>query len=200
MKESDSKAGEASKMENTSPDQETGSAAESPEKAVELVVLGVGSIADSEVSRCQISLALLLKKIFSSIKEVLVYDPVLSTMECSTLTTLGCTPISQDEEGRRRAHMPTIFYMPHCGIGLYNNLLQENADPWCLGWVSVLGNSFEKYHDAWSRSPKDSGPQPDTLLKLQRHSKEYSVDPVSFPLMSAFNDMSWHLFPFEKLL
>lgn len=167
---------------------------------VELVVLGVGSILDSEVSRCQMCLALLLKDRFSCIGNVLVYDPVLSEMECSFLTDLGCTPIVRDEKGRRRAHTPTLFYMPHCGASLYNNLLEENLDPWCLGWVSILGNSFQKYQDSWSVFPKPKHARPDCLLGMQKHVTEHPVNAASFPCLSAFNDMSWHLFPIDKIL
>jgi hypothetical protein len=33
---------------------------------------------------------------------------------------------------------------------------------------------------------------------IQKHVKEYIVDPVNFPLASAFNDMSWHFFPHRR--
>jgi hypothetical protein len=45
---------------------------------VEVVVLGVGSILDSEVSRCQMGLALVMKERFSCIGKILVHDLVLS--------------------------------------------------------------------------------------------------------------------------
>ncbi|KAG0617167.1 hypothetical protein M758_5G169500 [Ceratodon purpureus] len=167
---------------------------------VELVVLGVGSILESEVSRCQMSLALLLKEHFPCIGDILVYDPVLSAMECGFLIKLGCTPIVRDEKGRRRAYCPTLFYMPHCGASLYNNVLEENQDPWCLGWISILGNSFLRYQDSWGVFPKPKHARPDCLLGMQPHVTEHPVNAASFPCVSAFNDMSWHLFPVKKIL
>lgn len=166
---------------------------------VEVVVLGVGSLLDSEVSRCQMSLALLLKDRFSCIGNILAYDPVLSAMECAFLTNLGCTPIVQDDKGRRRADSPTLFYMPHCGASLYNSVLEANVEPWCVGWISILGNSFQKYQDSWSVFPKPKHARPDCLLGLQEHVTEHSVNAASFPCVSAFNDMSWHLFPVDKI-
>jgi hypothetical protein len=168
---------------------------------VELVVLGVGSIRSSEVSRCQMALALLLKDRFASIGKVLVYDPVLSAMERRFLTALGCTAIGRDDKGRRawRAAAPTLFYMPHCGAALYNSLLHENLDPWRLGWVSILGNSFQRYQDSWSVSPQPKHARPDCLLAMQKHATEHSVNAASFPCLSAFNDMSWHLFPIKNI-
>ena len=167
---------------------------------VEVVVLGVGSILDSEVSRCQLSLALLLNDQYNCIEKIAIYDPVLSPMECSVLTTLGCTPIVQDEKGRRPADSPTLFYMPHCGASLYNNLVEVNSNPWYLSWVCILGNSFQKYQDSWSVFPKPKHQRPDCLLEVQKHVIEHAVDSASFPLLSAFNDMSWHLFPLESTL
>lgn len=165
---------------------------------VELVVLGVGSILDSEVSRCQMSLALLLKNQFACIGDLFVFDPVLSAMEYGFLSSLGCTPILRDEKGRRRAYSPTLFYMPHCGAALYNNLLEANMDPWCLGWISILGNSFRKYQDSWEVVQKPMHARPDCLLGLQKYVTEHSVNAALFPCVSAFNDMSWHLFPIKK--
>ncbi|CAK9212016.1 unnamed protein product [Sphagnum jensenii] len=168
---------------------------------IDLVVFGVGSIADSEVSRCQIALAMLLKQKYESLfNKVLVYDPVLSDLEFRVLTTLGCAPICHDENGSRRVHVPTVFYMPHCEVGLYNNVLLANLEPWsCLSQVLVLGNSFHKYQERWSVFPQPMSPRPDCLLELQKkHVKEYIVDPVNFPLGSAFNDMSWHFFPHHR--
>jgi hypothetical protein len=167
--------------------------------AVEIVVLGIGSILDSEVSRCQMALALLMKERFSCIGEILVYDPVLSAVECGFLTNLGCTPIVRDEEGRRRGSGPTLFYMPHCGASLYNSVLEENLDPWRLGWISILGNSFQRYQDSWSVFPKPKHARPDCLLGIQPHVTEHPVNAASFPCLSAFNDMSWHLFPTDKI-
>lgn len=168
---------------------------------IDLVVFGVGSIADSEVSRCQIALAMLLKQKYESLfNKVLVYDPVLSDLEFRVLTTLGCAPICHDENGSRRVHVPTVFYMPHCEVGLYNNVLLANLEPWsCLSQVLILGNSFHKYQERWSVFPQPMSPRPDCLLELQKkHVKEYIVDPVNFPLGSAFNDMSWHFFPHHR--
>ena len=37
---------------------------------------------------------------------------------------------------------PTIFYMPHCGTALYNNLLWRNWSVDALSKVVIIGNSF----------------------------------------------------------
>ena len=37
---------------------------------------------------------------------------------------------------------PTIFYMPHCGTALYNNLLWSNWSLDALSQMLLIGNSF----------------------------------------------------------
>jgi hypothetical protein len=49
------------------------------------------------------------------------------------------------QDGKRRARVGTLFYMPRCGALLYNNVLWANWGGADLGHVAVLGNSFEAY-------------------------------------------------------
>lgn len=47
------------------------------------------------------------------------------------------------QEGKRSVcGEPTIFYMPHCGTALYNNLLWRNWSVDALSKVVIIGNSF----------------------------------------------------------
>jgi len=46
------------------------------------------------------------------------------------------------QEGKRTVTKPTLFYMPHCGKALYNNLLWANWHIDKLKYVTILGNSF----------------------------------------------------------
>lgn len=59
---------------------------------------------------------------------------------CSHRSSL-CLPAPQ--EGRRSVGgEPTVFYMPHCGTALYNNLLWSNWSVDALAKVLIIGNSF----------------------------------------------------------
>lgn len=91
-----------------------------------MVIYGIGSIESYETPRFQLSLAILMKRKFNWIGDVEVFDPILSATESRVLESLGCSVLSVNEQGRRRATKPTLFYMPHCEAELYNNLLQAN--------------------------------------------------------------------------
>ncbi|XWS56999.1 hypothetical protein CRYUN_Cryun09bG0133800 [Craigia yunnanensis] len=58
---------------------------------------------------------------------------------------LGCSILSVNEQGRRQAMKPTLFFMPHCEAELCNNLLQANWGVESLNRVALFGNSFETY-------------------------------------------------------
>ena len=56
--------------------------------------------------------------------------------------------LTQNEQGKRVALSPTLFYLPHCEGGLCSNILRANAGS--LGNIAILGNSFRSYYDQWS--------------------------------------------------
>lgn len=37
----------------------------------------------------------------------------------------------------------TVFYLPHCGTALYNNLLWSNWSAAALSRMVIVGNSFQ---------------------------------------------------------
>ncbi|KAL3530287.1 hypothetical protein ACH5RR_009609 [Cinchona calisaya] len=57
-----------------------------------------------------------------------------------------CLPV----QGRRQASRPTLFFMPHCEGGLYDNLLQANWGISMLNQIVLFGNSFEAYEQILS--------------------------------------------------
>eukprot|EP00850_Spirogloea_muscicola_P021665 SM000257S08649 [mRNA] locus=s257:28303:30207:- [translate_table: standard] len=103
--------------------------------SVDLVVYGIGSLEHSEVARCQLGLAGLLATQLQAASPVWVYDPVLTALERTAMQCLGCECLPHNEEGLRRAERPTVFYMPHCEVELYENVLLANAESGLLGQV-----------------------------------------------------------------
>lgn len=162
---------------------------------LQIVVYGLGNIADSEVSRCQLALILLLKQRFSWVGDIQVYDPVLSQSECKVIEGMGCSSIAINEEGRRSIDRPTIFYMPHCEEWLYDNVLQANWMPQKLGRLVILGNSFRSYHERWSSFPGGrSKPPPTYVLEFQQVAQEIPLEAASSLELPVFNNMSWHFY------
>ena len=43
----------------------------------------------------------------------------------------------------------TLFYMPHCGIAMYNNLLWANWDPSILSKIAIVGNRFSSSNERY---------------------------------------------------
>lgn len=56
---------------------------------------------------------------------------------------MALTARPSPQEGRRSVGgEPTVFYMPHCGTALYNNLLWGNWSVDALAKMLIIGNSF----------------------------------------------------------
>lgn len=107
--------------------------------------------------------------------------------------------LAKNEEGRRCASRPTLFYLPHCESDLCSNVVEANLGGG--GLAAVLGNSFALYHERWMQSgtaqAQHRRARPEALLGTVESGSVLEV-PVSdhhFPVVSAFNDMSLHLFP-----
>ncbi|KAI9103093.1 hypothetical protein DFS34DRAFT_607431 [Phlyctochytrium arcticum] len=113
---------------------------------VEVVVYGLGSLL-SEVSCWQLALLL---EVMDSLKvhcSRWIYDPVMTESDRLAVERLEFQVIAQNEQAARAALVPTLFYMPHCGHALYNNVLRANWSPAQLESVVIVGNSFDAYSE-----------------------------------------------------
>uniref|UniRef100_A0A8C5L4E9 SRR1 domain containing n=1 Tax=Jaculus jaculus TaxID=51337 RepID=A0A8C5L4E9_JACJA len=111
---------------------------------VKCVCYGIGNFASCGIARTQLAfLLLLLGKCGVPRSHCCVYDPVLSPAETEVLAALGVTVLGENEEGKRSVRGErTVFYMPHCGTALYNNLLWSNWSVDALSRILIVGNSF----------------------------------------------------------
>lgn len=162
---------------------------------MQMVIYGVGSIESYEPPRLQLSLAILMKRKFSWIGDIEVFDPVLSATECEVLEALGCSVLSVNEQGQRRALKPTMFFMPHCEAELYDNLLHANWQVEQLNRVVLFGNSFETYEQhvsEFKNSPIIGSAH--HILAIRRFTKEFKIKTVSDYYFAPFHDSSWHFF------
>ncbi|KAK4754479.1 hypothetical protein SAY87_002583 [Trapa incisa] len=160
---------------------------------MQMVVYGIGSIESYEPPRLQLSLALLMKRKFSWIGDIEVFDPILSKMECEVLESFGCRILSINEQGRRNVLKPTLFFMPHCEADLYNNLLQANWSADSLKRIALFGNSFHTYKLA-SELNGSIVQSAKHVLAAAEFADEFKVEIVSDDFLRAFHDSSWHFF------
>lgn len=171
--------------------------------ATELVIYGLGSPAGGyRAVHCQLAFALFLQTQLPCLKQTCAFDPVFSVLDKSLLNEYEITVSEQDISGRYLAVTPTLFYMPHCDCHLYNNLLKANWGPHQLHKIAILGNSFHSYVQRWAHRPKkDNADRPHELLAVSASGTavELPVNEADFPVTSAFNDLSLHLFPEWKV-
>ncbi|XP_054805547.1 protein SENSITIVITY TO RED LIGHT REDUCED 1-like [Prosopis cineraria] len=118
------------------------------ESKMQVIIYGIGNIEWHEKrNRMQLSLPILMKKDFTWIGDIEIFDPILQTIECRVMKALGCSVCSFNEHGRREALKPTLFFMPFCQRTLIDNLLQTNWKISLLKNIVLLGNSFKRNID-----------------------------------------------------
>ncbi|KAI9079078.1 hypothetical protein K1719_038917 [Acacia pycnantha] len=191
------------------------------ESKLPMIIYGIGSLLseyDNSPS-LQLGLALLMKKDFVWIGELQVFDPILTSPEIKALESLGCSVLNHDEEGRRQALQPTMFFMPHCDINLFNNLLEANWEPNLLRNVIIFGNSFDWHIDIlpdYSRDFSSNNRERKLciwttmghVLAAETFTDEFKLRAISYDLKTrrkgksklqrehedTFHGLSWHFF------
>ncbi|XP_056844076.1 protein SENSITIVITY TO RED LIGHT REDUCED 1-like [Raphanus sativus] len=172
------------------------------ETQLQMMIYGLGSIESDENSRFQLSIAILMKREFDWVNNqhtsvnnnIEVFDPVLSATESSVMTSFGCTVLSVNEEARREALKPTLFFMPHCRPNLYGNLLESNWRMDRLSKIALLGNSFEMYKDKVFNN-QNLIQSIKRIKAAQRITTEFAINTGSEDVYDcAFHILSWHFF------
>ncbi|WZZ21669.1 hypothetical protein YC2023_123056 [Brassica napus] len=160
---------------------------------LQMVVYGIGSIEAYESPRFQLSIAVLMKREFHWVGNIEVFDPILSATESSVLESMGCTVLSVNEQARREALKPTLFFMPHCEANLYNNLLQANWRVDRLCRIALFGNSFQMYEEQVTVDPEVIRATK-RIIAARRITREFAIETVADDYFPAFHDSSWHFF------
>lgn len=122
---------------------------------VDFVCYGIGRISISDIARWQLAVWLRVLREVAA-KRIFLHDPVLGINERSVIEELGFQLLETNHNSNllnrqmglwRCDTTPTIFFMPHCPKGLYQNLLWVNWSAECLNRIVIIGNSFEGYAD-----------------------------------------------------
>ncbi|KAH9951398.1 hypothetical protein B0H21DRAFT_280471 [Amylocystis lapponica] len=80
--------------------------------------------------------------------KVAVYDPVFTEQDIELLDTLAVSRIAENKHARHRVESPTIVFMPHCDLQLYENLLRENWSRDRLSHLILIANRLSDYADS----------------------------------------------------
>jgi hypothetical protein len=111
--------------------------------------------------------------------------------ELCILEELGFDRILQNEVCRRGVDTPTLFYMVHCSMTMYNNLLWANWSEKQLHNVVLVGNPLSSYH---LRLPeKQLIKQAYYIHQILPLCIEFPM-PTSFHRDNVFNDTAIHHF------
>lgn len=161
---------------------------------ISIVCYGLGLPSCSRIARYQLALLLILCDQYRVTCEV--YDPAFTTIDTQVLKALGFKVLTQNEEGKREVKGQTLFFMPHCGKELYNNLLWANWTPYALPLCIIIGNSFTSIINKL----------PTRFMKQHYHfiqeassiTKEYPIGSLT-DYDDVFNDMSIHIVPVESI-
>lgn len=109
-------------------------------KVSTIVCYGLGQLSCSRIARYQAALLLVFKGHYKAFTEI--YDPVFSAVDVEVLKELGIEVLKRNEEGKRKVGRVTLFFLPHCGKELYNNLLWANWSASSIPFCVIVGNSF----------------------------------------------------------
>ncbi|KAF5365629.1 hypothetical protein D9758_003286 [Tetrapyrgos nigripes] len=111
-----------------------------------VVCLGLGSPSNSPIPRAQLGFLLDMCDVLKiDFEQVTVYDPVFTEQDHCLLKGLEFrTPLSGEDLGVT-ADDPTIFFMPHCDIELYENVLRKNWTGERLSNLILVSNRLEDY-------------------------------------------------------
>lgn len=122
---------------------------------LDFVCYGIGRISISDIARWQLAVWLRVLREVAA-ERFFLHDPVLGPNERILVQELGFQLLETNHNSNQRNKQmglwscdttPTIFFMPHCPKGLYQNLLWANWSAACLNRIVIIGNSFEGYAD-----------------------------------------------------
>lgn len=156
----------------------------------ELVCYGIGNFSENIAARYQMSMLSLLQSTLEIDSEhTFIYDPIFSKNECSFISSkLNCTLLNVNEEGKRVLGDSTLFFMPHCGKALYNNLLWSNWSYPKLRNLIIFGNSFDEIlSNTPDRLLKENASY---IVKIKPYYHEVSI-PSKFVYEDIFNSLSF---------
>ncbi|TYZ59689.1 hypothetical protein PybrP1_002401 [[Pythium] brassicae (nom. inval.)] len=177
------------------------------ESEVHVVSYGLGSFCAASNAVYQLAFARALQEALAAkaaVRVMEIFDPVMNETDVEIAAHFGFRTIERNECGKRAAVARTVFFMPHCGRTLYENVLASNWSAATLPDVVIVGNSFEAYSDRLISASERRvnvlvGVLPFVSETLLRTSLPKVHDEFT-QYEAAFNDLSVHVFPPARAL
>ncbi|KAI9571509.1 SRR1-domain-containing protein [Boletus coccyginus] len=119
-------------------------------KPQKVLCLGLGSPSSSGDARAQLALlGCLCASVDIDFAEVSVYDPVFTDADRQLFQALGIRCLDHIQGAEHSLDCPTILYMPHCDLKLYEMVIRANWTLDGLCNVVFLANRFRDYVDKY---------------------------------------------------
>ncbi|KAG2157415.1 SRR1-domain-containing protein [Suillus clintonianus] len=125
----------------------------------DVLCLGLGSPSTSREARAQLAFLIsLCDSLQIGPSNVSVYDPVFTDADKALFQSFGmrCLPDTASlfylicmADGKHAVDRPTILYMPHCDLKLYENIIGANWTEEELGRMIFVANRFSDYTDKY---------------------------------------------------
>ncbi|KAI0781139.1 SRR1-domain-containing protein, partial [Trametes elegans] len=117
--------------------------------APDVLCLGLGSPTSSRDARAQLAFLLAACDDLSIDRtNVSVFDPVFTDQDTQLLAQLRLTPLPEDKVPSYALRSPTIVFMPHCDLHLYENILRENWSRTALPNALLIANRLSEYAES----------------------------------------------------
>ncbi|KAG1891331.1 SRR1-domain-containing protein [Suillus subluteus] len=127
-----------------------------------VLCLGLGSPSSSREARAQLAFLISLYTILEiAPSDVSVYDPVFTDADKALFQSLGMRCLADTaslfvrrvpilfQDGKHEVERPTILYMPHCDLKLYENIIGANWSEEQLARIIFISNRFSDYTDKY---------------------------------------------------
>ncbi|CAE6475840.1 unnamed protein product [Rhizoctonia solani] len=120
--------------------------AEARDAGLRFLCLGLGPPTKSAESRAQLCVLLdLCAELAIAGTNVEVFDPAFEEQDVFALRELGLGVLDENKKGAHVIVVPTIVYMPHCGLGLYERFLRANWSGGGMGRIILVANDMAAY-------------------------------------------------------
>ena len=108
--------------------------------------LGLGRPTKSVESRAQLGVLLdLCDELAIARAEVELFDPAFEVDDISVLRDLGLSVLDENKRGAYVIDTPTLVYVPHCGVELYERFLRANWSAEAMGRIILVANNLAAY-------------------------------------------------------
>ncbi|KDR81835.1 hypothetical protein GALMADRAFT_240074 [Galerina marginata CBS 339.88] len=162
-----------------------------------ILCLGLGSPSASLNARIQLAfLTETCKRLKVAHDAISIYDPIFTTEDIALLEEELQMRVLPKNRSREREDyilsVPTICFMPHCDIELYDTVLRANWSRDGLSNLFLLGNQLQEYLDNKPTTVLEAVAP--CLLRVAPFLENQRL-PISDAWPTAFNNISAQYFP-----